>query len=40
MVIHARMNGPYGENTLEANGRPLKEQNSAQKWKHHFFIIL
>ena len=40
MIIYARMDVHYGENALEANGRPLKKQNLAQKWKHHFFVIL
>jgi len=28
MVTHARMNGPYDENTLETSGRPLKEHKN------------
>ena len=40
ILIHARVDGPYDENALEGDDRPLKKQNLAQKWKHHFFMTL
>ena len=40
ILICARVDGPYDENALEGDVRPLKKQNLTQKWKHHFFMIL
>ena len=40
ILIRARVDGPYDENALEGDVRPLKKQNLAQKWKHHFVMIL